>query len=83
MDVVFLFKNVKKIWILEGEDFDDEEDVVLLKFGGIIVFRVVVFDNGDLVMVDFGGNGSGDFVVKFVKLKLKWEDSEEEIVVLI
>lgn len=49
---------MKKIWILEGEDFDDEDDVILLKFD---VIRVVVFENGDLVMVDVGGNGNGSF----------------------
>lgn len=83
MDVVFFFKNVKRIWILEGEDFDDDdEDVFLLKFGGVDIVRIVVVENGNLIMFELNGNGSGDFDVKLVKLILKREDSVEKIVVL-
>uniref|UniRef100_A0A7I4FRQ7 RNA helicase n=1 Tax=Physcomitrium patens TaxID=3218 RepID=A0A7I4FRQ7_PHYPA len=78
-DVVSSPKNAKKTWTLEGEDSDDEEDAVLPKSGGTTASRVAAFDNGDLVMADFGGNGSGDPAAKFVKLKPKREDSEEEI----
>uniref|UniRef100_A0A7I4FQD3 RNA helicase n=1 Tax=Physcomitrium patens TaxID=3218 RepID=A0A7I4FQD3_PHYPA len=79
-DVVSSPKNVKRTWTLEGEDSDDDdEDALLPKSGGADTARIAAVENGNLIMSELNGNGSGDPDAKLAKLIPKREDSAEKI----